>query len=65
MAIYFGCGIYIPEMGETQYIGLLPDIEVYPTVEGIKEGCNELMEAAIEYLKNKFVFLRDFPLESL
>ena len=51
MAIYFGCGIYIPEMGETQHIGLLPDIEVYPTVEGIKEGCNELMEAAIEYLK--------------
>ena len=48
---FTSCGVYTPEMGQTQRIGLSPDIEVYPTVEGIKEGRDELMEAAIEYLK--------------
>lgn len=36
---------------QIQRIGVAPNIEVYPTIEGIKEGCDELMEAAIEYLK--------------
>ena len=31
-------GIYTPDGGQTQRIGLSPDIEVYPTVDGIKEG---------------------------
>ena len=48
---FTSCGVYTPEMGQTQRVGLTPDIEVYPTVEGIKEGRDELMEAAIEYLK--------------
>lgn len=43
-------GIYTPEMGQTQRVGLTPDIEVYPTIEGIKEGRDELMEAAVAYL---------------
>jgi len=49
--IFTSVGIYTPEMGQTQRVGLSPDIEVYPTVEGIKEGRDELMEAAIAYLK--------------
>lgn len=44
-------GVYTPEMGQTQRIGLSPDIEVYPTIQGIKEERDELMEAAIEYLR--------------
>ena len=40
-------------MGQTQRIGLTPDIEVYPTVEGIKEGRDELMEAAVEYIQEQ------------
>ncbi len=46
-------GIYTPEGGQTQRIGLSPDIEVYPTVEGIKEGRDELMEAAVKYIKEQ------------
>ena len=37
-------------MGQTQRVGFAPDIEVYPTIEGIKEGRDELMEAAVDYI---------------
>ena len=43
-------GVYTPEMGQTQRVGLAPDIEVYPTIEGIKQGRDELMEAAVDYI---------------
>lgn len=45
-------GIYTPEMKQTQRIGLAPDIEVHPTVKGIQEGRDELMEAAVAFLRN-------------
>lgn len=50
---FTSCSVYTPEMGQTQRIGLTPDIEVYPTVEGIKEGRDELMEAAVEYIQEQ------------
>ena len=31
-----GIGIYYPDGGETQRIGIVPDIEIHPTIEGIK-----------------------------
>lgn len=46
-------GVYTPEMGQTQRVGLAPDIEVHPTIEGIKEGRDELMEAAIAYIQEQ------------
>ena len=46
-------GIYTPDGGQTQRIGLTPDIEVHPTIEGIKEGRDELMEAAVEYIRGE------------
>ena len=46
-------GVYTPEMGQTQRVGLAPDIEVHPTIEGIKEGRDELMEAAVDYILNQ------------
>ena len=46
-------GVYTPEMGQTQRVGLAPDIEVYPTIEGIKQGRDELMEAAIAYIQKQ------------
>lgn len=45
-------GIYHPDGGQTQRVGLSPDIEVYPTIQGIREGRDELMEAAVQYLKD-------------
>lgn len=46
-------GIYTSDGGQTQRVGLAPDIEVHPTIEGIKEGRDELMEAAIAYIQEQ------------
>ena len=48
--IYTSLGIYTPEGGQTQRIGLPPDIWVYRTVAGIIDGRDEIMEAAIQFL---------------
>ncbi|EDP70933.1 peptidase S41 [Flavobacteriales bacterium ALC-1] len=42
-----GIGVYYPDGTETQRVGIIPDIEVKPTIEGIKNGRDELMEKAI------------------
>ena len=53
MVMYTAQGIYTPEGGQTQRIGISPDIEVKRTIQGIKEGRDEIKEAAIEYIKDK------------
>ena len=39
-----------PNGTETQRVGILPDIEMRPTIRGIKEGKDELLERAIEFI---------------
>ena len=46
-----GIGVYYPDGTETQRIGIIPDIEVRPTIDGIKNGKDELLEKAIELIK--------------
>ena len=46
-------GIYGPNKEQVQRTGLTPDIEVHPTIEGIREGRDELMEAAVKYIKEQ------------
>lgn len=46
-----GIGIYYPNGKETQRIGIVPDIEVKPTIEGIKKDKDEVLEKAIEFIK--------------
>lgn len=41
-------GVYYPDGKETQRIGIVPDIEVKPTIEGIKARRDEVLERAIE-----------------
>lgn len=48
-----GTGIYYPNGKETQRIGIVPDIEVRPTIKGIYEGKDELLEKAIEIINEK------------
>ncbi len=48
-----GIGVYYPDGKETQRIGIIPDIEWKPTIKGIKEGRDELLEKAIEIIKDK------------
>jgi C-terminal processing protease CtpA/Prc len=45
-----GLGVYYPNGAETQRIGILPDITVKPTIEGIKKGQDEVLEKAIEII---------------
>jgi membrane-associated protease RseP (regulator of RpoE activity) len=45
-----GVGIYYPDGRETQRIGIVPDIEVKPTIKGIREGRDEVLEKAIEII---------------
>ncbi len=43
-----GIGVYYPNGEETQRIGIVPDIMVKPTIEGIKNGKDEILEKAIQ-----------------
>ena len=48
-----GIGIYYPDGRATQRIGIKPDIEIKPTIKGIEEGRDELLERAIKLIKEK------------
>lgn len=48
-----GIGVYYPEGKETQRIGIVPDIELKPTIQGIKEGKDELLDKAIEIINGQ------------
>ena len=45
-----GIGVYYPDGKETQRIGIVPDIEVKPTIEGIRNGKDEVLEKAVEVI---------------
>jgi len=47
---FTGIGIYNPDGSETQRVGILPDVLVRPTIEGIQAGRDEVLEAALEWL---------------
>ncbi|MCU9808785.1 hypothetical protein LEQ06_11820 [Paraclostridium sp. AKS46] len=42
--IITGLGVYNPDGSQTQRIGLKPDIYIKPTIDGIKEGRDELFQ---------------------
>ena len=48
-----GIGVYYPDGKETQRIGIIPDIEIKPTIKGIREGRDELLEKAISIINEK------------
>jgi hypothetical protein len=43
-----GLGVYYPDGRITQRVCIIPDMEVKPSIEGIKHGKDELLEKAIE-----------------
>jgi len=47
---FTGVGVYTPEGGQTHRIGLAPDIRVERTIQGIAEGRDEIMEAAVRFI---------------
>lgn len=45
-----GIGVYYPDGKETQRIGIVPDVEVKPSLKGIAENRDELLEKAIQII---------------
>jgi len=43
-------GTYYPDFTPTQRVGIVPDVEVRPTVAGLRAGRDEVMEAAYQAL---------------
>ena len=48
-----GIGVFYPDGTETQRVGIVPDIWIEPTIEGIREGRDELLEKAISLINEE------------
>lgn len=49
--LFTGLGVYYPEGTATQRIGIVPDIEIRPTLAGLRAGRDEVLERALEYIR--------------
>ena len=45
-----GLGVFYPDKKPTQRIGIIPDVEVRPTIAGIRAGRDEVLEAALRQI---------------
>lgn len=48
-----GLGVFYPDRRPTQRIGIVPDVLVTPTIAGIREGRDELVEEAIRIIREQ------------
>jgi len=48
-AMISGIGIFYPDRTPTQRVGVVPDLEVRPTIEGIRAGRDEVLDAAVSH----------------
>lgn len=46
-----GVGIYAIDKSETQKVGIIPDIEVHPTIQDIKNGVDVILEEALKQVE--------------
>ncbi len=49
-----GIGIYLEDGSETQKVGIAPDYVVRPTVAGIRDNRDELLDAAVNYIRDGY-----------
>ena len=42
-----GIGVFYPDKRPTQRVGIVPDLDVRPTLAGIRAGRDEVLEAAV------------------
>ena len=45
-----GIGVFYPDKRPTQRVGIVPDITVRPTIAGIRQGRDEVLEAAMRHI---------------
>lgn len=49
---YFsGLGVYFPDGRNTQRVGIVPDVEVHPTIAGIRNGVDEVLQRALALVR--------------
>ena len=48
-----GLGVFYPDKRPTQRVGIVPDIVVTPTIEGIRAGRDELIEEAVRQIRGE------------
>jgi C-terminal processing protease CtpA/Prc len=53
-----GTGVFYPNRSATQQVGIVPDMEIQPTIDGIRAGRDEVLEEALSA-----VLGREFRLE--
>jgi C-terminal processing protease CtpA/Prc len=46
-----GIGVFYPDKRPTQRIGIVPDVEVKPTIAGIRAGRDEVLEEALRQIR--------------
>ncbi|MGH9866894.1 MAG: S41 family peptidase [Candidatus Polarisedimenticolia bacterium] len=46
-----GIGVFYPDHTPTQQVGIVPDVKVLPTIRGIREGRDEVLEEAIRQIQ--------------
>lgn len=51
--LFSGIGVFYPDKRETQRIGIVPDLEVKPTIKGIQEGRDEVLEKALSFIETE------------
>jgi C-terminal processing protease CtpA/Prc len=44
--------VFYPDKSPTQQIGIVPDIPVTPTIEGVRAGRDEVLERAVKEILN-------------
>jgi C-terminal processing protease CtpA/Prc len=51
ISTYFsGIGVFYPDGRPTQRVGIVPDVVVKPTIQGVRDGRDEVLEAALDFL---------------
>ena len=45
-----GMGVFYPDKTPTQRVGIVPDVEAYPTIEGIRNGRDEVLEEGLRQI---------------
>ncbi|MDA3844801.1 MAG: S41 family peptidase [Candidatus Kapabacteria bacterium] len=58
---YTSIGTYYPNGNPTQRIGIVPDIMMYPTSAGIRQGIDEILEKALEIAGCEPSDIEDYP----
>ncbi len=56
---FTGAGVYYYDEKEVQRVGIIPDIEVTPTLAGIREGKDDVLERALAVAREELAQLKE------